>query len=619
MYNNNNAPYGYPQYGAHSHYNQEAPQIPKTNRLIYVKKLPQVPSQQQVPSQRILFNPKFMANKVFVNPNFNKQKAAATIHINPRVHINPKNVPKCLNQQIIDLKPQNVPIANSEANQQIIDLKTHNICIGSSAGLAGASKHIPFVLTKTKLIRVPPNTDKKPRRRSVNSKYKIVKSGIGKLTPKNKFKIDKRKSLVPKNNLLNLSALVKSTIIKKSASSVVNINGRIYKKSKNSLRRASIGSIKEQPKKINISKSQYKLVNKSIRNNVGERKISQSKYKLINSENNNLIGEKRKILQSHYKLINKSIKNVGGTKRNILQSRYKLINKSITSSTKNKNLVVGGKRKILQSHYKLINKSISPYKKNKKLLEMRRFKVVRKQSFKKKKMSERKFRKCNIPCITFRKYGLCKGKDKGKCSLKHDPDQVALCTRFLQGACLKENCLLSHSVLPEKMATCKYYLEGACLKENCPYLHVKISPKAEVCHDFLEGFCEKAVQCDKRHQYLCPEYEKYGKCMKPRCQYPHGKMVRSYLINKTHFAKKCSTSTDLKSKNVDKEVPSKSDEEEKPRYYVENESDSNELITRKENLNVEAVAGSSNLINFVGSKSRPKLGNLSAFIEFSEF
>lgn len=43
--------------------------------------------------------------------------------------------------------------------------------------------------------------------------------------------------------------------------------------------------------------------------------------------------------------------------------------------------------------------------------------------------SGRKLKKCNLPCPTYRKYGLCKGKDNGKCLWKHDPAQIALCTR----------------------------------------------------------------------------------------------------------------------------------------------------------------------------------------------
>lgn len=66
--------------------------------------------------------------------------------------------------------------------------------------------------------------------------------------------------------------------------------------------------------------------------------------------------------------------------------------------------------------------------------------------------------------------------------------------RFLQGACISEDCLLSHKVSLEKMPTCKYFLEGCCVRQSCPYLHVKISPNADICKSFLEGFCKEGKE-----------------------------------------------------------------------------------------------------------------------------
>ncbi|GJQ70906.1 putative metal ion binding protein [Trypoxylus dichotomus] len=133
-----------------------------------------------------------------------------------------------------------------------------------------------------------------------------------------------------------------------------------------------------------------------------------------------------------------------------------------------------------------------------------------------------KMRKCNLPCPVYRKFGKCKANEVGKCIRVHNPDQISLCTKFLQGACINSKCLLSHKVSPEKMPTCKYFLEGLCTKEDCVYLHVKISAKAEICKDFLEGYCKKGKECLKRHQFLCPDYDKIGSCPRKRCQYPHG-------------------------------------------------------------------------------------------------
>ncbi|KRT83143.1 hypothetical protein AMK59_4088, partial [Oryctes borbonicus] len=137
-----------------------------------------------------------------------------------------------------------------------------------------------------------------------------------------------------------------------------------------------------------------------------------------------------------------------------------------------------------------------------------------------------KMQKCNLPCPIYRKFGRCKANETGKCIRVHNPDQISLCTKFLQGACINPKCLLSHKVSPEKMPTCKYFLEGLCTKEDCVYLHVKISAKAEICKDFLEGYCKEAKECLKRHQFLCPDYEKSGSCPRKRCQYPHGDAVR---------------------------------------------------------------------------------------------
>lgn len=125
-----------------------------------------------------------------------------------------------------------------------------------------------------------------------------------------------------------------------------------------------------------------------------------------------------------------------------------------------------------------------------------------------------KLQKCNIPCLFYRKFGRCRGKDRGTCNKIHNPNQIIICprysqnegyvlpisaiinvhfcSRFLQGACVNKTCLLSHNVSEEKMPTCKFFLDGMCTKEDCPYLHVKINAKADICQDFLQGFCRKA-------------------------------------------------------------------------------------------------------------------------------
>ncbi|KAJ8929427.1 hypothetical protein NQ314_017876 [Rhamnusium bicolor] len=115
------------------------------------------------------------------------------------------------------------------------------------------------------------------------------------------------------------------------------------------------------------------------------------------------------------------------------------------------------------------------------------------------------------------------------------------CGHFCKELALTVNAFYRTTFLLKKMPACKFYLEGSCSRDDCPYLHVRISPKADICRNFLEGFCKEAAECDKRHQFLCPDYEKTGNCLKQRCPYPHGKMVRKYSVfNKNKFAKKSS-------------------------------------------------------------------------------
>ncbi|KAG7208163.1 hypothetical protein KM043_016512 [Ampulex compressa] len=125
-----------------------------------------------------------------------------------------------------------------------------------------------------------------------------------------------------------------------------------------------------------------------------------------------------------------------------------------------------------------------------------------------------KMRKNNQPCLLFQRFGFCANYENGICPKLHDKKQVSLCKKFLQGNCLLSNCQLSHDVGPEKMPTCKYFLEGCCTRDTCPYLHVKVSSTTPICIEFLKGYCAKGHECKQRHECLCPEFDKLGKCSK---------------------------------------------------------------------------------------------------------
>ncbi|XP_019337383.2 zinc finger CCCH domain-containing protein 3 isoform X1 [Alligator mississippiensis] len=125
-------------------------------------------------------------------------------------------------------------------------------------------------------------------------------------------------------------------------------------------------------------------------------------------------------------------------------------------------------------------------------------------------------------CMYYNRFGKCNRGDS--CPYIHDPEKVAVCTRFLRGTCKKTDgtCSFSHQVSKDKMPVCSYFLKGICNNSNCPYSHVYVSRKAEVCPDFLKGYCPRGEKCKKKHTLVCPDFAKKGVCPKgARCKLQH--------------------------------------------------------------------------------------------------
>ncbi|KAL3222587.1 hypothetical protein MRX96_028368 [Rhipicephalus microplus] len=114
-------------------------------------------------------------------------------------------------------------------------------------------------------------------------------------------------------------------------------------------------------------------------------------------------------------------------------------------------------------------------------------------------------------CMFFNRFGRCNKGDK--CAYVHDPEKVAVCTRFLRGTCKTSDCPFSHKIAPEKMPVCSYFLKGRCTNDPCPYRHVKVSSKAAVCKDFaVRGYCADGIKCKKQHILICPEHAANKQC-----------------------------------------------------------------------------------------------------------
>ncbi|XP_072245055.1 zinc finger CCCH domain-containing protein 3 isoform X2 [Leuresthes tenuis] len=146
-------------------------------------------------------------------------------------------------------------------------------------------------------------------------------------------------------------------------------------------------------------------------------------------------------------------------------------------------------------------------------------------------------------CMYYNRFGKC--NHGTSCPFIHDPDKVAVCTRFLRGTCKQADgaCPFSHKVAKEKMPVCSYFLKGICNNSNCPYSHVYVSRKAEVCEDFVKGYCPEGEKCKKKHTLVCPDFSKSGSCPRgSRCKLHHRQRVkRSAGSTSTTPAKKVRT------------------------------------------------------------------------------
>ncbi|KAM9483340.1 zinc finger CCCH domain-containing protein 3 [Clarias gariepinus] len=125
-------------------------------------------------------------------------------------------------------------------------------------------------------------------------------------------------------------------------------------------------------------------------------------------------------------------------------------------------------------------------------------------------------------CMYYNRFGKC---NRGTaCPYIHDPDKIAVCTRFLRGTCKQTDgtCPFSHKVSKEKMPVCSYYLKGICNNSNCPYSHVYVSRKAAVCQDFIRGYCPQGEKCKKKHTLVCPDFSRTGVCPQgTKCKLQH--------------------------------------------------------------------------------------------------
>ncbi|XP_011179644.1 zinc finger CCCH domain-containing protein 3 [Zeugodacus cucurbitae] len=223
----------------------------------------------------------------------------------------------------------------------------------------------------------------------------------------------------------------------------------------------------------------------------------------------------------------------------------------------------------------------------------------------------RRFVKTNIPCAIYQRIGKCIAHERGKCNKVHDKKQVTICPRFLRSECHNTDCLLSHNVSLAKMPVCKFFLQGVCVRTDCPYLHKKLSVNADICQDFLRGYCKLAEQCNKRHEFVCPEYERKGNCELVNCVYCKNRK-RKLLNEPTKQPKKA----------VNNIQATQASTGVAQRYFIDKSPNANattcDMTLKDESVEDEAIdthtEASDSDDEMPSAFVRPKVGALPAFI-----
>lgn len=103
---------------------------------------------------------------------------------------------------------------------------------------------------------------------------------------------------------------------------------------------------------------------------------------------------------------------------------------------------------------------------------------------------------------------------------------------------------------------------------------------------------------------MCPDYEKYGKCSKRRCRYPHKQKDKQEIKDLQIKINDKQSKTNDFNKKID-DVTKDTEEKEIARYYEEVKN--NEVSSD----NIELV-----IENNLEICKRPKLGDLPSFIPF---
>lgn len=328
----------------------------------------------------ILINPNFKPNHVYINPNF-----TGTVNPKPSVHINP-NVFKTTHNYITtqaNAVTQKSVIASSTHNSYCVQ-KTNTFVNRVNTSTVNPSK--PIVSTPTKLIRLP-----------VNQRLHKPKADI------------KENSVRQQRIIISKYSIVKTNVIDVKAVMPLRINNCHKVKSKfkidNRENTATNSSKKDLYKCRNIISVSPIKRNGYVK--IGGVVYKKSQMKLQRSSSFETKNQKKKLITSKQKI--HKIINKNGVRYEVNVNRRTL---KRMSDVPTKRMISPKKKVILATLSAKKNFVKSP--------------VLRKKSI---PPSSHKLKKCNVPCMFYRKYGRCRGNTRGTCHKVHDPAHIIICPR----------------------------------------------------------------------------------------------------------------------------------------------------------------------------------------------
>ncbi|XP_011054580.1 PREDICTED: zinc finger CCCH domain-containing protein 3 isoform X1 [Acromyrmex echinatior] len=509
-------------------------------------------------TKNVHVNSTLLTTNVYVNPNFKPQKS--TVHINPNIHAKP----------LIHINPKVMhDISNKKLQNNISATNASITKTNNSTGQANVKRSIyvnPTLLKKLSSKEKSTNSKESvATERSVCSRLKFIKN------------IDNRKISPKKTSNSSIILLSRRKLVRvsttKNTSKISPLHQRRLLKHAE-LKDKKLGttqkSIKMKPL-ISNTLSTSTVLNLS-KSNIDKSKVT--KYKIdrtalhVSKAKEIGLSETTKVIL-YYRNDTKKLVTIGGivyrASKNKLIRRNSLLKRKRSISGKNDKFVSFNKKQRMSKESLNRTSEVDISSKSKFAFNVSSKTYKNSISNKAKQRSIRilrnKMHKNNQPCLIYQRFGSCPNYENGTCPKRHDKNQVSLCKNFLQGKCFLNKCSLSHDVGPEKMPTCKYFLDGCCTRDACPYLHVKVSSNTSICIDFLQGYCAKGNKCQRRHEYLCPEFNKSGNCSKGECcPYPHkshsfNSEKNTKYLNKTHDTQKyhATLATDGNSENSNSE------------------------------------------------------------------